>query len=77
MVAAICRELELQRDYLQGEKLSSIYFGGGTPSLLTDTELEQIFNKIDSIYGWRPDAEITLEANPDDLNLEKLKAGSF
>lgn len=73
MVEAIVHELELQKDYLQGAPLSSIYFGGGTPSLLDAAELERIFSKIYQLHRVQADAEITLEANPDDLNLDKLQ----
>lgn len=72
MVEALLRELELQRDYVKGETLRSIYFGGGTPSLLSLEELTRLF---EAIYAWYPvagDAEITLEGNPDDLTREKL-----
>ena len=74
MVEAIVHELEWQKEYLAGAEISSIYFGGGTPSLLSDQELELIFSKIYQIHKVRPDAEITLEANPDDLSLDKLQA---
>jgi oxygen-independent coproporphyrinogen-3 oxidase len=74
MSAAILKELELQRDYLDGAELSSVYFGGGTPSVLETKELEQIFSKINSLHGLASDAEITLEANPDDLTADKLSA---
>lgn len=73
MVEALLKELELQQGYLQGEEIQSIYFGGGTPSLLDAGELEQIFSKIHQIHRVAPDAEITLEANPDDLSREKLR----
>lgn len=73
MVDAIVRELERQKDYLQGTPLSSIYFGGGTPSLLDAGELERIFTKIHQLHTVEADAEITLEANPDDLDLLKLQ----
>jgi len=73
MVEALLKELELQQGYLQGEEIQSIYFGGGTPSLLEVGELEQIFEKINRIHKVTPDAEITLEANPDDLSPEKLR----
>ncbi|MFN0173269.1 MAG: radical SAM family heme chaperone HemW [Saprospiraceae bacterium] len=73
MVEAILKELELQQGYLGGEEIQSIYFGGGTPSLLDVGELEQIFKKINQIHKVAPDAEITLEANPDDLTPEKLR----
>lgn len=72
LVAAICRELELQKDYLPTRALETIYFGGGTPSLLTEAELGQIFDVIHQLYHIHPLAEITLEANPDDLTAEKL-----
>lgn len=72
MVAAICREIELQQDYLPTRTLETIYFGGGTPSLLADKELGQIFEAIHRIYQVRSDSEITLEANPDDLTSQKL-----
>lgn len=72
MVEAIARELELQRDYLGGAELGSIYFGGGTPSLLDLPELERIFKKIYALHPVSGDAEITIEANPDDLTKEKL-----
>lgn len=72
MVEAILRELELQRDYLGGAELQSVYFGGGTPSLLDLPELERIFEKINALHRVASDAEITLEANPDDLTKEKL-----
>ncbi|MBL7796941.1 MAG: radical SAM family heme chaperone HemW [Saprospiraceae bacterium] len=73
MLEAILRELELQRDYLSGAELGTIYFGGGTPSLLETRELVQIFEQIHVLHRVSPHAEITLEANPDDLSLEKLR----
>jgi oxygen-independent coproporphyrinogen III oxidase len=73
LVTAICREIELQKDYLPTRTLQTIYFGGGTPSLLTDSELGQIFDCIYGIYEVAADAEITLEANPDDLTADKLR----
>ena len=72
MVEAILRELEWQRNYLGGAELNSVYFGGGTPSLLELPELERIFEKIYALHRVSGDAEITLEANPDDLTKEKL-----
>lgn len=72
MVAAILQELELQKDYLQEATLDSIYFGGGTPSLLTQQEILAIFEKINELYTVAKNAEITLEANPDDLSIQKL-----
>ncbi|MBK6929330.1 MAG: radical SAM family heme chaperone HemW [Saprospirales bacterium] len=73
LVQALLLELELQRGYLGGAELASIYFGGGTPSLLDFGELERLFEKIYQLHRVRSDAEITLEANPDDLDREKLR----
>ncbi len=65
-VRALCRELELRKDYLESEEVETIYLGGGTPSQLSPQELETIFTTIYNIYKVREDAEITLEVNPDD-----------
>ncbi|CCH54304.1 oxygen-independent coproporphyrinogen III oxidase [Fibrisoma limi BUZ 3] len=72
LVDALCREIRLQQDYLPARTLETIYFGGGTPSLLTEAELAQIFGTIHDLYTVAPGAEITLEANPDDLSADKL-----
>ncbi|MBC5994035.1 radical SAM family heme chaperone HemW [Pontibacter cellulosilyticus] len=71
-IQAIARELELRQDYLQGQEVRTIYFGGGTPSLLTQRELELLLQTIKRLFIVSEDAEITLEANPDDLKPEKL-----
>ncbi len=72
LVEALCLEIALRKDYLENKKLSTIYFGGGTPSLLTPAELNKILSKIKERFDIFPDAEITLEANPDDLIIEKI-----
>jgi len=72
IVQAICHEIFLQKDYLQDKNLETIYFGGGTPSLLEEADLSQIFETISKYLNIKPKAEITLEANPDDLTKEKL-----
>ncbi|AKD56015.1 radical SAM family heme chaperone HemW [Spirosoma radiotolerans] len=72
LVDTLCAEIFLQKDYLPGRNLETIYFGGGTPSLLSESELRQIFAAIHAHFTVSPTAEITLEANPDDLNREKL-----
>ncbi len=72
MVEAICKELLLRKEEVSGN-VETIYFGGGTPSLLSAEELQQIFDVIHSNYSVVENAEITLEANPDDLSEEKLK----
>lgn len=71
-VSAVCRELEIRKKYIQNELVRTIYFGGGTPSLLLESEFRQIFNTIFSEFEVAEDAEITLEANPDDLAEEYL-----
>lgn len=69
-VAALCRELDQRKDYLQGERIETIYLGGGTPSQLEDKDFEQIFQTLHRLYEISPEAEITIEANPDDLTDE-------
>jgi len=68
MVRAMVRELKIQKDYLASDDLHTVYFGGGTPSLLSEKELATIMEAIRKQYHLKPDAEITLEANPDDLS---------
>jgi oxygen-independent coproporphyrinogen-3 oxidase len=74
LIEALLQEIEHRKDYLESKQIDTIYFGGGTPSLLSSDELEKIFDKIVSTFDVHPLAEITLEANPDDLHKEKLKA---
>ncbi|MFN4762386.1 radical SAM family heme chaperone HemW [Gillisia sp. Q332] len=73
LVNMLCKELELRKDEIPGNEVETIYFGGGTPSLLNAGELKQIFDTIYSNFQVTDDAEITLEANPDDLSREKLE----
>lgn len=73
VLTAIEKELELRKDYIGEELVETIYLGGGTPSLLNEFEIQSLFNKINALFNVSKDAEITLEANPDDLTLEKLK----
>lgn len=72
IVLALCKELEMRKAELSGT-VRTIYFGGGTPSLLTSEELDSIINTIYKNYQVAESPEITLEANPDDLTLEKIK----
>jgi oxygen-independent coproporphyrinogen III oxidase len=69
---ALLREIELQRDYLESETVETIYLGGGTPSLLDYDVLAQILDKLQQTYEISSEAEITIEANPDDLDQKKL-----
>ena len=73
IINAILKEIELQKNYLANKNIKTIYFGGGTPSLLNERELNLFFEKINQLFHIEKDAEITLEANPDDLTLEKLR----
>ncbi len=72
IVEAIIKEIEQKKNYLQTNILETIYFGGGTPSILSDIELSSIFNKIHQTFNVSKECEITFEANPDDINKDKL-----
>jgi oxygen-independent coproporphyrinogen-3 oxidase len=75
-LSALEKEIELQKNFFEKESstiINTIYFGGGTPSLLSYDELAVIFEKLNKYFTISPTAEITLEANPDDLNSAKLK----
>jgi oxygen-independent coproporphyrinogen III oxidase len=61
-------EIESRKGYLNNETVQTVYIGGGTPSLLTRNELTDIFNWLSAHFEFDPNAEITLEANPDDIN---------
>lgn len=74
LVQAMGDEISLRRDYLQDELVETIYFGGGTPSLLTAGELEFLLTTLHQHHRVAHDAEVTLEANPDDLTPSKLAA---
>lgn len=65
--------MELQQSYLESEPVETIYFGGGTPSLLKPGELESLIAGIQKCFSVTAEAEVTLEANPDDLSIPKLK----
>ncbi len=76
MLPALQQELEWQKDYLEGEDLETVYLGGGTPSVLSPRELEQLFQTIHQNYPVQAGAEITLEANPEDIDpsfLQEIK----
>ncbi len=69
---ALLIEIALQKEYLQKEEINTIYFGGGTPSMLSNEEIECIINELNKFHFIADDVEITLEANPDDLNFQKI-----
>jgi oxygen-independent coproporphyrinogen-3 oxidase len=70
---ALKQEIVLRKDYLHGEKVETVYFGGGTPSILTIEELKEIFITLQGSFEFDPQAEVTLEANPDTLSLAYLE----
>ena len=72
MIHALCRELVLRKKEIE-QQVETIYFGGGTPSLLEDQDLRQIFRVLYENFDIAENAEITLEANPDDLSAPRLK----
>ncbi|MEO5910704.1 MAG: radical SAM family heme chaperone HemW [Pelobium sp.] len=73
MLASLHREIRLQQGYLDNQLVETIYFGGGTPSLLSADEISELIESIQDTFEVAKDPEITLEANPDDLNIENLK----
>ena len=73
LIDSILSEIDLRNSYLVNKSIETIYFGGGTPSILSEKDLFLILEKIYKNYKVSSNAEITLEANPDDLSVEKLK----
>jgi len=71
MLEAIEKEIQLRKNYLK-EPIYTIYFGGGTPSICTIQQISSLLTKIKECFIVAKDAEITLEANPDDISVEKL-----
>ena len=66
-ISALCHELSMRQHYLKDERIKTIYWGGGTPSQLEERHFRTVFDTLARHYELQPDAEITLEANPDDL----------
>ncbi len=73
LLEAMIRELACRADFFGPQTISSVYFGGGTPSLLTAADLDRFFEALHALFSINPDAEITLEANPDDLTPDYLQ----
>lgn len=71
-IDALCRELQTRKEYIDNSNIETIYIGGGTPSTLQKDDFEKIFGTIEKNYNIKDSAEITLEANPDDLSREYL-----
>lgn len=74
LVDSIVKELHVRKGYLNGASIKTIYFGGGTPSILKPDEFSRVFETINSLFEVEKDAEITLEANPDDLKPTYLQS---
>ncbi len=72
-IKKLIQELKIRQNYLKNTKIQTIYFGGGTPSLLNSTEIQTILNEIYAVYSVSKNAELTLEANPDDLSADYVK----
>lgn len=72
LVEALAKEIQLRKDEFKGIEVQTIYFGGGTPSLLTNDEMELLINTVYKNYKVTANPEITLEANPDDLSKSRI-----
>ena len=72
LLEALIKEIELRKNYLDNDSIESIYFGGGTPSILNVGELSGLTGAIYNTFKVKDNAEITLEANPDDLTTKYL-----
>lgn len=72
VIEAMVREMAMRQDELSGQQVNTIYFGGGTPSLLTEAQLSELLQTVYKLWEVSDTAEVTLEANPDDLTAEKL-----
>lgn len=73
LIRSLVKEIQMRKNELLGEKIETIYFGGGTPSLLFEEELNQILEILFELHEISQDLEISLEANPDDITEEKVK----
>lgn len=72
-ILALLKEIDLRKDYLEGESVQTIYFGGGTPSLLHISDIAMVIEHLTNHFTIDSGAEITLEANPDDISEEKAR----
>lgn len=79
MIAALAMELETRKHELEGKQVETIYFGGGTPSLLKAGHITGLMDVVNRCFSVKPDAEVTLEANPEDVQIDTtavwLKSG--
>ncbi|MBK9936063.1 MAG: radical SAM family heme chaperone HemW [Cytophagaceae bacterium] len=73
LIDAICEEIIVQKDFLRNKKLQTVYFGAGTPSFLENKDLDKIFETISKNFDLTEVEEITLETNPEDVQIDKIK----
>ena len=73
LILSLIKEIKLRKDELSGEVVETIYFGGGTPSMLSQQEIDRIIQSVYDCHSVIDDPEITLEANPDDLSEEVIR----
>lgn len=73
LVEAMAREIVMRQDYLEGQEVATLYFGGGTPSLLESDQIESLLSIIQRMHHLSSDVEITIEVNPDDVTPTRLK----
>jgi oxygen-independent coproporphyrinogen-3 oxidase len=73
LISALLKEMEIRKNFFYDEKISTVYFGGGTPSLLTSEEIFELWNGLDKNFSLGDVKEVTLEANPEDLTRDYLK----
>lgn len=73
-VQAMCQEIQRYKEFAKSYEVKTVFLGGGTPSLLTGLQMEQLFQTLHDIFTIHPDAEITAEMNPGTVDLEKLTA---
>jgi oxygen-independent coproporphyrinogen III oxidase len=66
-IPALLKEMDRRKDYIGSSAIATVYFGGGTPSLLEPAQLKAILDRLREIYALQTDVEITMEANPDDM----------
>jgi oxygen-independent coproporphyrinogen-3 oxidase len=69
----LLKEIDIRKDYLEDRNITTVYFGGGTPSLLSTKEISMIISRLARHFHMDRNAEITLEANPDDISLQKAR----
>ena len=72
VLLSIKKELQIQKNYLKNIPVETIYFGGGSPSILESNEISTIINSIFKTFSLAKDLEITIEANPEDIKVDKI-----